>query len=115
MVDSACKYPLAILSQSEESEESTDLVVIEYRPDALASLERDVLTAHEDGARRVVLNLDTLDTLDTTGVRGLIQLLRSSRAVGGELALRSSKPGIRRTLEVTALDRLFSMVETEAA
>jgi anti-anti-sigma factor len=90
-------------------------VDIMYRPEALSALESAMRTALEDGAVRVVLNLDSLDSLDTEGVRGLIRLLRSSRAMGGELALRSNKPGVRRTLEVTALDRLFPMVESEAA
>ena len=85
-------------------------VVIEYRPEALSDLESAVLAALEDGGQ-VVLNLDSVEALDTNGVRGLIKLLRSSRAVGGELALRTTKPGVRRTLAVTALDRLFSMVE----
>ncbi|HVA34392.1 MAG TPA: STAS domain-containing protein [Candidatus Baltobacteraceae bacterium] len=90
-------------------------VVIEYQPNAYPALEAAVVAALREGADRVVLNLDSLDSLDTDGVRGLIALLRRSRAVGGELALRSSKPGVRRTLEVTALDRIFQMVEAEAA
>jgi len=89
--------------------------MIEYRPQAYPALEAAVLTALEGGAARVVLNLDALDALDTEGVRGLITLLRCTRAIGGELALRSSKPDVLRTLQVTALDRIFAMVETEAA
>lgn len=88
-------------------------VVIEYRPDAIAALETAVLAALEDGAQ-VVLDLDAVEALDTDGVRGLIKLLRSSRAAGGELALSVSKPGVRRTLAVTALDRLFPMIEAAA-
>lgn len=89
-------------------------VVIEYRPNAIAALETAVLAALEDGAGQVVLDLDTVEALDTDGVRGLIKLLRSSRAAGGELALSASKPGVRRTLAVTALDRLFPMIEAAA-
>ncbi|MEO6836312.1 MAG: STAS domain-containing protein [Candidatus Tumulicola sp.] len=90
-------------------------VVIEYRPSAYPVVEAAVLTALEAGAARVILDLDSLDTLDTEGVRGLITLLRRARALGGELALRSVKPDVRRTLAVTALDRIFPLVETEAA
>lgn len=90
-------------------------VVIEYRPSAYAPLEAAMMAAIEGGATRVILDLDTLDTLDTEGVRGLINLLRRSRTVGGELALHSSKPDVQRTLRVTALDRIFPMVEPEAA
>lgn len=90
-------------------------ILIDYRPHEYLALEDAVLTALHDGADRVVLDLDCVDMLDTAGVRGLITLLRRTRAVGGELALRSSKPDIRRTLSVTALDRIFTMVEAEAA
>ena len=89
-------------------------VVFGYRPDAIATLETAVLAALEDGAGQVILDLDTIEALDTEGVRGLIKLLRSSRAAGGELALSVSKPGVRRTLAVTALDRLFPMIEAAA-
>jgi anti-anti-sigma factor len=89
-------------------------VLIAYQPEAIPNLERAILSALGQGAR-VVLDLDALEILDTAGVRGLIALLRSARAVGGELALRSSKPAVRRTLEVTALDRIFALDGSEAA
>jgi anti-sigma B factor antagonist len=90
-------------------------VVLEYVPTALVSLEAAMIAALESGAARVVLDLDGLATLDTDGVRGLIKLLRRARAIGGELALQSSKPDVLRTLNVTALDRLFPMVGVQAA
>ncbi|MBV8374709.1 MAG: anti-sigma factor antagonist [Candidatus Eremiobacteraeota bacterium] len=89
-------------------------VLVAYRPDAVPALEETVLSLLREEVR-VVLDLDGLAVLDTAGVRGLVSLLRSARAVGGELALRSTKPGIRRTLEVTALDRIFSLDGSEAA
>ncbi|HTU81308.1 MAG TPA: STAS domain-containing protein [Candidatus Acidoferrales bacterium] len=92
--------------------------MIQYRPDAYAANEAEVVSAFEQACERgirVVLNLDGLDTLDTDGVRGLITLLRRARALKGELALRASKPSVLRTLEVTALDRIFPMADTEAA
>ncbi len=91
-----------------------DSVVIEYRPAALPSLEAAVLAALDAGAN-VVLSLDTLDTLDTEAIRGLITLLRRSRSIGGEVALRAGKANVRHTLQVTALDRLFPLVGPEAA
>lgn len=115
MVNSACKYVLATDFSPESLREEMSNVVLEYRPEALSELELAVLTAYEAGAGQVVLNLDSVEALDTDGVRGLIKLLRSSRAVGGELALRATKAVVRRTLAVTALDRLFPMIEEVAA
>jgi anti-sigma B factor antagonist len=90
-------------------------VVISYDPKAYPSLEAAVVAALEAGADRVVLDLNALPSLDTEGVRGLIALLRRSRQIGGELALRCGKAEVLRTLQVTALDRLFAMIEPEAA
>ena len=90
-------------------------VVVEYRPEAYPLVEAAVMTALEDETASVVLDLDSLESLDTDGVRGLITLLRRARAAGRDLALSSTKARVRRTLEVTALDRLFKMVEAEPA
>jgi anti-anti-sigma factor len=85
-------------------------IVFEYRPAAFEALQAAMLTAFESGATRVVLDLDELPRLDTEGVRGLITLLRRSREVGGEVALRATRPGVLRTLNTLSLDRIFPMV-----
>jgi len=85
-------------------------VVLEYRPLALNEVETALVAALEDGAPRVTLDLDALKTLDSEAVRGLITLLRRSRDFSGTLALRTTSPDIRRTLEVMALDRLFPII-----
>ena len=95
--------------------DTMESILIEYRPSAYPVVEAAMLAALAEGGSRVVLDLDSLDALDTEGVRGLITLLRRARAVGGELALSSTKTDIKRTLQVTALDRIFKMVEAEAA
>jgi anti-sigma B factor antagonist len=88
-------------------------VVIEYRLPAHAAIEAAVLAAFEGGASRVVLDLDAVDTLDHQIVRGLIALLRRVRASGGELALRSNRADVARTLSVTGLDRVFTIDEAQ--
>ena len=85
-------------------------LTISYRPESLDAITRETLAAFEDGASQVVLDLDKLARLDTEGVRGLITLLRRSREVGGEVALKVTRPELLRSLSVMALDRLFPMV-----
>lgn len=92
-----------------------DSIVIDYRPDALELVEAALATALAESGSRIVLDLDSLHTLDTDGVRGLITLLRRARGAGRDLALSATKPEVLRTLQVTALDRLFTMVEAEPA
>lgn len=89
-------------------------IVIEYCPESLGATEAAVVAVAGMGGR-VILDLDVLDALGTDGVRGLIGLLRLSRSAGGELALRATKAEVLRTLSVTGLDKLFPLVETQAA
>jgi anti-anti-sigma factor len=91
-----------------------DSVVIEYRPESLRAIEAAVEAVAKTGGR-VVLDLDVLESLGTEGVRGLIGLLRLTRSTGGELALRSTRAEVLRTLSVTGLDKLFPLEETRAA
>jgi anti-anti-sigma factor len=90
-------------------------LVIEYSPAALPALQAAVMGAIDAGATNVVLDLDSISDLDNAGVRGLISLLRRSRDRGRELALRSTKPSVRKTLHETALDRIFAVTPAEAA
>ncbi len=89
-------------------------IVIEYRPEPSRAIEAAVLAAAQTGAR-VILDLGALESLDTDGVRCLIELLRATRGAGGELALRTSRAEVLRTLSVTGLDKLFPLVEAQAA
>jgi anti-anti-sigma factor len=87
----------------------------DYQPSQLDAVTGKVLSAFADGSPRAVLNLDVLQRLDTDAVRGLILLLRRSREAGGEIALKATRPELLRSLQVTALDRLFPMVQEIAA
>jgi anti-anti-sigma factor len=80
---------------------------IEYLPQSYPAVEAAVDAALSRGAERVVLNLDTLLALDTDALRGLISLLRRARLKGAQIALRSSRDEILRTLSITGLDRVF--------
>jgi len=84
--------------------------------EAFERLQVQLYEAIEQGARRVVLALDALKTLDATMIRQLIRLLRRVRELGADLTLLVSRPDIRRTLRVTALDKVFRIVsKVEAA
>ena len=85
-------------------------IVFEYRPAAFEALHAAVLIAFETGAPQIVLDLDNLPRLDADAVRGLVTLLRRSREVGGEVALRVTRPELLRALNTLSFDRIFPMV-----
>ena len=82
---------------------------IVYEP-TCERLEAATLEALNDG-RRVIVNLDYIPALSIEDVRRLIKLLRQSRDIGGDFALRATRPDVRKTLAVTALDRVFTVLD----
>lgn len=93
-----------------------ETVILDYHLDDLPGTGKSVQDALDLGAQRVILDLDSLAVLDAKAVRGLIGILRSSRVAGSaDVALRSSNRDVLRTLNVTALDRLFPVLESKPA
>lgn len=73
----------------------------------IAVLEELVLDALPD--QRVVLDLRGLHFVDSSGLRGLLLLRRRVDEAGGRLVLREPTPSVRRVLEVSGLDKVFSL------
>lgn len=78
------------------------------QPGAIAALQRSLVAAVSRG-RQVIVDLDPMPVLDNPALRGLIMLLRRVREAGGELILRVTRPELRSTLSLTALDRVFEV------
>ncbi|HEY8314734.1 MAG TPA: STAS domain-containing protein [Candidatus Baltobacteraceae bacterium] len=76
---------------------------------SVEALQERLLTALEAGEPRLTLDIDGLPSLDVGAIRGLITLLRRVRDAGGELMLRVTRDDLKRTLGVTALDRVFTI------
>ena len=91
-------------------ERSVEDASIEYLPQNYPAVEAAVDAALRQGKERVVLNLDTVAVLDTEVLRGLISVLRRARLKGAQIALQASQAEILRTLSVTGLDQVFTVV-----
>lgn len=82
---------------------------IVYEPGA-CELESATLEALGEG-RNVIVNLDYVPALGFEDMRRLIKLLRQSRDIGSEFALRATRPDVRKVLAITALDRVFTVLD----
>jgi anti-sigma B factor antagonist len=58
---------------------------------------------------RVILDLGELDFLDSTGLGALVGALRRFRDVGGDVILADVRPRVAKLLELTGLDRVFTI------
>ena len=57
------------------------------------------------GQPRVVLDLQAVDFVDSTGLGVIVGLLKRTRSQGGDLRLVSTRTGLQKILELTALDQ----------
>lgn len=71
---------------------------------ALASLIRD-------RADRVVVDLSGVEFCDSTGVNVLLAAMKRLQEQGGTLELAGLRPPVRRILQVTGLDSVFTIAE----
>jgi anti-sigma B factor antagonist len=58
-----------------------------------------------------VIDMSGVEFCDSTGMNVLLSCLRRVRERGGELEIASPKPAVRKILQVTGLDSVFTLVD----
>jgi anti-sigma B factor antagonist len=74
-------------------------------------LRQVMLDLIDDGARTIVIDMTQLALIDSTGLGVLVGVLKRVLQHGGDLVLRSPQRGARRVIEITGLDRVFTIVD----
>lgn len=74
-----------------------------------ALLREELVRLTAGGATQVTVDLSDLAFIDSTGLSVLITALKRLRQQGGDMALRSPRPGTRKVLEITGLTEVFSI------
>jgi len=71
------------------------------------------LHAAADATGRVVVDLHGVTFIDSTAIGALVGVQRALKERGGTMVLRRPSRAVARLLELTALDRLFEIEQTE--
>ena len=93
-----------------ERHEATTLVVLRGDLDALTApdLRNTLVEVIGDGAR-IVIDLEAVEFLDSAGLGILVGGLKRARTSGGEIELVCTSRDVLRPLEITGLDRSFTI------
>lgn len=78
-------------------------------------LQRELANVLASGeAVRLVVDLSGVDFCDSTGVNVLLAAHRQSREQGGDLELAAPRPAVRKILQVTGLEAVFTVTDNPA-
>lgn len=58
---------------------------------------------------RTVVDMSRVEFCDSTGLGVLLSALKQARGNGGELELAAPQPAVRRILQITGLDEVFTI------
>jgi anti-sigma B factor antagonist len=68
-----------------------------------------------EGPAQVVVDMAGVDFCDSTGMNVLLAALRRARERGGDLVLAGPRPAVRKILQVTGLESVFTVLDDPAA
>jgi len=108
------KVPLVELNVSSRFHDDHTIVTISGEIDLYTAprLHSELGAVLADGMpTRVVIDMSGVEFCDSTGMNVLLSCLRRVRERGGELEIASPKPAVRKILQVTGLDSVFTLVD----
>ncbi len=93
--------------------EERGVMVVSVQGDLDATTSGDLSQSMEqllkDGRRRFALDLKEVKFVDSAGLSTLVRFLKRVRGEGGELHLAGLQSAVKRTFELTRLDRSFDI------
>lgn len=69
----------------------------------------------ENGPARIVIDMSGVEFCDSTGMNVLLSALKRLRERGGTLEVAAPRPAVRKILQVTGLDSVFTVYEAVPA
>jgi len=77
----------------------------------------DIREAFEKGVKnkmmKIIVNLNSVSYVDSSGLATLVEMLKKTRGYGGKLRISNLAPKVKSLFEITKLEKLFEIFETE--
>ena len=67
------------------------------------------------GTEQIVVDMSGVEFCDSTGMNVLLAAHRRAREQGGDLELAAPRPAIKKVLQVTGLESVFTVLDDPAA
>ncbi len=64
-------------------------------------------------AMKIVVDLNGVSYVDSSGLATLVEMLKKTRGYGGKLRLLNLAPKVKSLFEITKLEKLFEIFDTE--
>jgi anti-sigma B factor antagonist len=111
------RVPLVELKVSSRAEGDRVIVALSGEIDLYTAprLQSQLAAAlNTEHAVRLVVDMSGVDFCDSTGMNVLLGAQRMAREHGGDLELSAPRPAVRKILQVTGLESVFTVVEGSA-
>jgi anti-sigma B factor antagonist len=104
-----------LIINSRTPNETTCILAVEGEVDVYTSpqLKQEIVQRAEAGVKHLIINLSKVEYLDSTGLGVLIGGLKRLREVEGNMALVGPGMRILRIFEITGLDKIFDIYQSE--
>ncbi len=77
-------------------------------------LRESLLDVLDDKPARLIVNMAAVQFMDSSGLATLVEALQLTRKNGAELRLAEVPPRVRSVFEISRLDTIFDLHDTEA-
>jgi len=82
---------------------------INSSPDVRKAFEKPI----DAKAPKIIINMSGVSYIDSSGLATLVEMLKKTRAYGGKLGLSNLAAKVKSLFEITKLEKLFDIYETE--
>lgn len=116
MRNASTNYQVGEFRIEEESPRPATMVLVVHGDADLYSapeLRERLRGAIDDGATTVVVDLSATTVIDSTALGVLLGGMKRLREQDGQIRLVVPRPEVRRLFEITMLDRIFALHETQ--
>ncbi len=97
--------------------EVNGITTYEIKGDIDINSSPDIREAFEKGvknkAMKILVNLNSVSYVDSSGLATLVEMLKKTRVYGGKLRISNLAPKVKSLFEITKLEKLFEIFETE--